>query len=135
MTYAPSAARRSASASRSPRRAKYSGISTGLVAIAAASLLVPCVVFAGSYLVSTPFGAGSGAWAAVAMQVETPADAPARRGDRLRTRNVTIEVPQPVMANAAVTGSLGAADVTRCGGDRIARETLDFLYPPRVAIS
>src|SRR5262249_19531440 len=105
MTYAPSAARRSASASRSPRGAKSSGISTGLIAVAAASCLVPCLGFAGGYRVSMPFGAGLGAWAAVAMQVETPADYTARRGDRLRTpRNVTIEVPQPVVANADVTG-------------------------------
>jgi hypothetical protein len=135
MTYASSAARRSAPVSRRPRRAKSSSI--GIGAIAFASLLVPCVVLAGGYLMSAPFSAGSVAWAAVPMQVEMPvrADPPARRGDRLGTSRSVIDVPGPVVADADVTGSLRSADVARCSGDRIAREALDFLHPPRVAIS
>src|SRR5262245_16885055 len=136
MTYASSAARRSASATRRPRRAKSSSI--GIGAIAFASLLVPCVVLAGGYLMSAPFSAGSVAWAAVPVQVDMAvrADPPARRGDRLGTsRRVVSDVPGPVGADADVTGSLGSADVAHCGGDRIAREALEFLHPPRIVIS
>ena len=123
MKYASSAARRSAPARRSPRRAKSSSIGIGVVAIA--SLLVPCVVLAGGYLMSAPFGAGSVAWAAVPMQVETPvrADPPTRRADRLVTsRSVDIDVPHQLASNAEITGSLGSAGIARCGGDRIARQ-------------